>query len=196
MLMLLFGILVVGGVLLALGEGLETGTKKLTEGNETETENPDEGWQPINGENDPPEGDVDDTEVAYLVPGTYPIPDGEVTISVDGSFSGERVETNDYGGAAPSTEDRTSISGQISASGRISGQFTGTDTTVLIDGDRYEYTIDQVSGTINGQLQADGSYSLQWTGPEPGSQAGQLPRGNISEIFAGLLLNPTLSGRV
>jgi hypothetical protein len=131
-----------------------------------------------------------ETEIFLLRAGTYDIPDGTISISLDGTFSGSRTETNDYDGNAPPTEDRTEISGRISQNGRISGSFSGTDTYVNLPPSGYEYDIRDVQGAITGQIYNTGSFLLKWTGPEPGSQTGQLPSKNLGSILAAALAQP------
>jgi hypothetical protein len=203
----IFGLLVVGTTLVYLGEALETSTERLQQDIEAEREPPpDDGGRPeeqivpLTEAEDPdapdgPEGEGEgeeegEGEVAYLVPGTYPIPDGSVTITPDGSFTGERTETNDYGGQAPETQDRTTISGRIDPSGTIRGTFQGTDTHVTLSNGGYEYDVRDVSGAIEGEVDPSGSWMLSWTGPEPGSQSGQLPRGDVSALLAAALARP------
>lgn len=106
---------------------------------------------------------------------TIDIPDGSLTVNPDGSFLGTRTETNYYGGNAPSTTDTTEISGQIGTDGSIAGTFSGTDTHVELNGNGPEYTVYDVSGTISGNIDANGNFSVSWTGPEPGSERGTLP---------------------
>lgn len=137
------------------------------------------------------ENDSDEQEVGIaILAGTYPIDDGQLTINADGTFSGQRVEVNDYDGNAPPTTDITDITGSVSDRGLIQGSFSGTDTSVTIGVNSINYTIEEIEGEIEGQLFSDGSYAVSWTGPEPGTRYGQAPTLELADILFAVLWEP------
>lgn len=111
---------------------------------------------------------------SFALPQSIPIDGGSVSISESGSISGSWSVQEDPVNF-PEEVDTGSVSGSISPSGTISGSFSGNDrynenlggTVALVD---HPY-----SGSVSGTIDEDGNYTVNWSGPEPGSRSGTLP---------------------
>lgn len=110
---------------------------------------------------------------------TIPIPDGEITINPDGSFTG----THEWIGVYPDFPDevdKATISGTISKSGQITGTFTGTSTFNVHIGEGVVVQQEEpIQGTISGSINPDGTYTVYWSGTESGSHSGAFPAFNF-----------------
>lgn len=115
------------------------------------------------------------TSTSSMAQTSFPIPDGEITIYSNGTFTGTHEWVGVYPGF-PNEIDRATISGVISPSGTISGSFTGTSTFNVDAGNGNVVQQEEpISGSITGSINSDGTYTVNWSGTESGSHSGVFP---------------------